>query len=126
VTYEMHAAAYVEAMLDELGYTGARVERKYIVLNGEVLDIDIFCERPLLIGELTISIRDVESAAREVEKLYQRVNAVKTKYGKTPEMIILSVGSTTEDVANYLKETSKNRGFRLVLGREIEEALSPA
>ncbi|MEM3808112.1 MAG: hypothetical protein QW413_05935 [Nitrososphaerota archaeon] len=68
----------------------------------------------------------MESAAREVEKLYQRVNAVKTKYGKTPEMIILSVGSTTEDVANYLKETSKNRGFRLVLGREIEEALSPA
>ncbi|MEM3395695.1 MAG: hypothetical protein QXT12_06780 [Nitrososphaerota archaeon] len=103
VTYEMHAAAYVEAMLDELGYTGARVERKYIVLNGEVLDIDIFCERPLIIGELTISIRDVESAAREVEKLYERVNAVKTKYGKTPEMIILSVRSTTEDVANYLK-----------------------
>ncbi|MEM2932383.1 MAG: hypothetical protein QXI61_06035 [Nitrososphaerota archaeon] len=42
----------------------------------------------------------METAAREVEKLYERVNAVKTKYGKTPEMIILSVGSTTEDVAN--------------------------
>ncbi|MDW7977631.1 MAG: hypothetical protein RMH74_02375 [Candidatus Caldarchaeum sp.] len=124
VTYEIHAAAYIKVLLEELGFPQARVGRGWVAKNGEVLDIDVFSEDPLVVGEVTTSLRDVEEAEREVAKLLDRVVAVEAKYGRKPFLVVLSVGVAPESVAEILREKAERQDIKLILGREIEEALS--
>lgn len=49
------AAAFVEFLLAEMGYD-ARVERKILVHEEEAVEIDLSSERPLLVGEVKLSL----------------------------------------------------------------------
>ncbi|MEM4153791.1 MAG: hypothetical protein QXW52_03110 [Candidatus Caldarchaeum sp.] len=124
VTYEMHANAYVQVLLEELGYPDARVGRGYVLKDGEVLEIDMFCEDPLVVGEVTSRLRDEEEMNREIAKLLERVEAVSSKYGKKPFMVVLSVGVAPETLVEKLRTETEKHDIKLILGREIEEALS--
>jgi len=121
VTYEMHAAAYIELLLDEMGYHGARVERKYILHDGKILEINIFSEKPLIVGEVKTHLGDTAKAEEEIRKLMEKVEAVKRNYGKDPEHIILLVGTAPKEVVDLLKAESEKQKIKLILGREIEE-----
>ncbi|MEM1941060.1 MAG: hypothetical protein QW074_08565 [Candidatus Caldarchaeum sp.] len=124
VTYEMHAAAYIQVLLEELGYPGAKVTRGWALKDGEVLEIDIFCDEPLVVGEVTTRLRDEAEMDREINKLMERVEAVSSKYGKKPFLVILSVGVAPDSLVERLREETEKHGIKLVLGREIEEELS--
>jgi SPX domain protein involved in polyphosphate accumulation len=123
VAFEDHAASFLELMLEEMGYAGARVERKFFVHGGEVVEVNLFCEKPLVVGEATVSVKDAREAEAEVEKLLKRVKIVEEKYGK-PEMMILSVARSTDEAAKMLKDLAERHGVRLILGKEIEEELA--
>ncbi|MEM0441167.1 MAG: hypothetical protein QW463_06130 [Candidatus Caldarchaeum sp.] len=124
VTYEMHANAYIQVLLEELGHPEAKVRRGYALKDGEVLEIDMFCEEPLVVGEVTTTLRDEEEAARELGKLLERVEAVSSKYRRKPFMTVLSVGVAPDRVVEKLRTETQKHGIKLILGREIEEALS--
>lgn len=123
VAFEDHAASFLEIMLEEMGYPEARVERKVLVYDGEIVEVNLFCEKPLVVGEATVSVKGVEEAEVEIEKLLKRVRVVEEKYGK-PEMIILSVARPTVEAARVLKALAEKHGIKLILGKEIEEALT--
>jgi len=123
VAFEDHAASFLELMLEEMGYPGARVEKKFFVHGGEVVEVNLFCEKPLVVGEATVSVKDAREAEAEVEKLLKRVKIVEEKYGK-PEMMILSVARSTDEAAEMLKDLAERHSVRLVLGKEIEEELA--
>jgi hypothetical protein len=116
----MHASAYIQILLEELGYPGARVSRGWVVKDGEVLEIDIFCDDPLVVGEVTTRLRDEMEMDREINKLLERVEAVSSKYGKKPFLVILSVGVVSENLVERLGEETAKHGINLILGREIE------
>ncbi|MEM4407241.1 MAG: hypothetical protein QXI19_00710 [Candidatus Caldarchaeum sp.] len=124
VTYEMHANAYIQVLLEELGYPDARVGRGYVLKDGEVLEIDMFCEDPLVVGEVTSRLRDEGEMNREIAKLLERVEAVSSKYRKKPFMVVLSVGVVPENLVQKLRTETEKHGIKLILGREMEEALS--
>ncbi|MEM1975735.1 MAG: hypothetical protein QW074_06590 [Candidatus Caldarchaeum sp.] len=124
VTYEMHANAYIQVLLEELGYPDVRVGRGYVLKDGEVLEIDMFCEDPLVVGEVTSRLRDEEEMNKEIAKLLERVEAVSSKYGKKPFMVVLSVGVAPETLVEKLRTETEKHDIKLILGREIEEALS--
>ncbi|MEM2238088.1 MAG: hypothetical protein QXR26_05770 [Candidatus Caldarchaeum sp.] len=124
VTYEMHAAAYIQVLLEELGYPSARVSRGWALKDGEVLEIDMFCEEPLVVGEVTTRLKDEKEVESEITKLLDRVEAVSSKYGRKPFLTILSVGIAPENLVDRLREETEKHGIKLMLGREIEEALS--
>jgi predicted nuclease with TOPRIM domain len=123
VAFEDHAASFLELMLEEMGYAGAKVEKKFFVYGGEVVEINLFCEKPLVVGEATVSVKDAREAEVEVEKLLKRAKVVEEKYGK-PEMIILSVARPTEEAVKALKALAEKYAIKLVLGKEIEEFLA--
>jgi hypothetical protein len=123
VAFEDHAASFLELTLEEMGYAGAKVEKKIFVHDGEVVEINLFCEKPLVVGEATVSVKDAREAEAEVEKLLKRVKVVEEKYGK-PEMIILSVARPTEEAVKALKALAEKYAIKLVLGKEIEEFLA--
>ncbi|MEM0455208.1 MAG: hypothetical protein QXM81_05190 [Nitrososphaerota archaeon] len=124
VTFEMHASSFLELLLEEMGYPQARVEKKYLVEDGEVIEIDMFCEEPLVVGEVTTHIATAEAARAEVEKLLRRVRLVERKYGRKVDLIVLTASTVTPEAHEELRRSSKEHGIRLVLGREIEERLT--
>ncbi|MEM4288379.1 MAG: hypothetical protein QXV97_06185 [Candidatus Caldarchaeum sp.] len=124
VTYEMHANAYIQVLLEELGYPDARVGRGYVLKDGEVLEIDMFCEEPLVVGEVTTRLKDEQEAGREISKLLEKAEAVSSKYRKKPSMTVLSVDVAPENVVEKLRTEAEKHGIKLILGREIEEAVS--
>jgi len=123
VAFEDHAASFLQVMLEEMGYPEARVGKKILVHDDEIVEINLFCEKPLIVGEATVSVRSGGEAEGEVEKLLKRVRVVEEKYGK-PEMIILSVARPTEEAVKTLEALAEKHGIRLILGKEIEEALA--
>jgi len=82
ITFEAHAASFLEVLLEELGYPDARVEKKYLVSDGEVVEINMFCERPLVVGEVTTHVATKDGARAEIEKLLKRVRLVEERYGR--------------------------------------------
>jgi hypothetical protein len=50
VTFEDHIASFLEVLLEEMGYPEAKVERKILVRNGEAIEVNMFCEDPLVVG----------------------------------------------------------------------------
>ncbi|MBO3840595.1 MAG: hypothetical protein JTT17_07270 [Candidatus Brockarchaeota archaeon] len=123
VTFEDHTASLLEVMLIEMGYPEARVEKKHLVYEGEVVEINLFCEEPLVIGEATVSIRSVGDAEKEVEKLAKRVRMIEERYGKKPMLTMLSVARVAPDVAEELRRLTEKYGIKLALGKEMEESL---
>jgi predicted nuclease with TOPRIM domain len=123
VTYEMHAAAYLTMMLYEMGYEKAEVVSKSFVEDGEIVEVDLFNEEPLVVGEVTLAVKDVGDAEREVEKVMHRVGLVERVFGRRVFMAILSVANLYPEAADTLKSLTARNGIRLILGREIKEAL---
>jgi uncharacterized coiled-coil DUF342 family protein len=116
VTFEDHAASFLEVMLVEMGYPDARVEKKYLVYGGEVLELNMFCEEPLVVGEATVSVEDAEA---EVEKVLRRARAVEERYGRKPTLTLLCAATCRADAAERLKELCEKHGIKLILGKEI-------
>jgi uncharacterized protein YoxC len=123
VTYEMHAAAYLTMMLYEMGYEKAEVVRKSFVEDGEIVEVDLFNEEPLVVGEVTLAVKDVGDAEREVEKVMRRVGLMERVFGRRVFMAVLSVANLYPEAADTLKSLAARNGIRLILGREIKEEL---
>jgi uncharacterized protein YoxC len=123
VTYEMHAAAYLTMMLYEMGYEKAEVVSKSFVEDGEIVEVDLFNEEPLVVGEVTLAVKDVGDAEREVEKVMRRVGLVERVFGRRVFMAVLSVANLYPEAADTLKSLAARNGIRLILGREIKEEL---
>ena len=122
-TYEMHAAAYLSFMLYEMGYERADVVRRVFVEDGEVVEVDLFNEEPLVVGEVTLAVKNVEEAEHEVGKVLRRVGVVERVFGRRVFMAVLSVANLYPEAVDTLKSLVARHGIRLVLGREIKEAL---
>jgi uncharacterized protein YoxC len=123
VTYAMHAAAYLTMMLYEMGYEKAEVVSKSFVEDGEIVEVDLFNEEPLVVGEVTLAVKDVGDAEREVEKVMRRVGLVERVFGRRVFMAVLSVANLYPEAADTLKSLTSRNGIRLILGREIKEEL---
>jgi predicted nuclease with TOPRIM domain len=124
ITFEAHAASFLEVLLEELGYPDARVEKKYLVSDGEVVEINVFCERPLVVGEVTTHVATKDGARAEIEKLLSRVRLVEERYGRRVMLAILVVSTATPEAHEELRRLATEHGIRLVFGREIEERLA--
>ncbi len=123
VTFEEHSASFLELMLEEMGYSGAIVEKKYMVYDRDVIEINMFCEDPLVVGESTLIIRTAEEAEKEIEKLIKRVRIVEERFGRRPFLIILTVARTTPEASEILTKMAEREGIKLILGSEIQEFL---
>jgi hypothetical protein len=119
----MHAAAYLTMMLYEMGYEKAEVVSKSFVEDGEIVEVDLFNEEPLVVGEVTLAVKDVGDAEREVEKVMRRVGLVERVFGRRVFMAVLSVANLYPEAADTLKSLTARNGIRLILGREIKDAL---
>ena len=121
MSFEDYARAFVELMLSEMGYPEATVSRRIFVCNGKILKINVFCEKPLVVGDTTMTVSSIDDARKEVEKVIERVKFIEKKYGKKPFLTVLAVAHVPEDIAKILKKLTEEHSIKLVLGREIKK-----
>jgi len=96
------AAAFVEFLLAEMGYD-ARVDRKILVHEGEAVEIDLFSDRPLLLGEVTLSLESEKAARDEFEKLMRKAKIIEKLFGK-PEFMFLVVSKASKEAEDPLRK----------------------
>jgi hypothetical protein len=126
VTFEATARAFIDVLLDEMGYPEASVSVKHFAVEGEVVEVDAFCEGPLVVGEITNYIRSIRSrdeAESEVEKLRSRISLVERRHGRRVMLAVMVVATASEEVSSHLREVAGRNGILVVLGREIREEL---
>jgi len=121
VSLENYTVAFVKLLLEDLGYPEEkiRVGRKILVYKGEPVEINVFNEDPLIVGEVTTFIGSVEAAEKEVNKLLFRIRIVEEKYGRSVEMSFLAVENAEKDALERLKQLCEEHGIRLIYGKEI-------
>jgi hypothetical protein len=106
-----------------MGYPEASVSVKHFAVDGEVVEVDAFCEDPLVVGEITDHIKSRDEAESEVEKLRDRVSLVERRYGRRVMLAVLVMATASEEVSSHLREVAGRNGILVVLGREIGEKL---
>jgi len=115
VTLEDYTASFVKLMLEDMGYPDAEVRRKPLLFNGEIYEINIFCEEPLTVGEVTLYIGDLDEARRELEKLQKRIEIAEKVKGKKVTLKILAVANTSKEILDHLKTATKQQNIKLIL-----------
>ena len=122
VTLEHYAAAFLERMLVEGGYPEelkieVDVKIKY---DDKLMELDLFCRDPLLVGEVTTFLGSSDEAEREVEKLLRRSREVEKLLGKGVEYRVLAVANLTSEASKALRKMSERYGILIIVGREME------
>ncbi len=124
MTLEYYTAAFLEEYLSERGYEGARIEvgikLKYM---GKTVELDLFCEDPLLVGEVTTGVASLEDARRELDKLLERVNFVKEMYERDVTIKILAIANVGAEAVDFLREIAEKHGIMVIIGREMKEII---
>ena len=119
VTLEDYTASLVKLMLEDIGYPDAEVKRKPLLFNGEIYEINIFCENPLTVGKVTLYIKDLDEARRELEKLQKRIEIAEKVTGKKTTLKILAIANTPKQILDHLKTATKQQNIKLIYGKEL-------
>ncbi|ABL78938.1 hypothetical protein [Thermofilum pendens] len=121
MTLEFYAAAFLERLLAEKGYPEARVRVGVnLAYKGVLVELDLFCEEPLLVGEVTTYLRSAEDAEREAAKLMERVKVVEEISGRKVELAVLAVANLGREALEVLEKLHREKGVLVVTGRELE------
>jgi lipase chaperone LimK len=112
ISFEEFARHFLEGYLRRTGILPKGVRLKKGFINGE--EINIFCEDPPIVGEVTAYAGSKE----EAEKLLRKVKLFKEKYGVEPKkfLIILSV---SKKVYREIKKISMENGIELIVGKRV-------
>jgi len=115
--FEYYTANVVKALLAERGIIcGIRVNVT-LPVDG-YREVDIFCPDPLVVGEATTSLKTVEEAEREVEKLLSAAEAAEKFTGKKTYLKVLAVENAPTEVVQHLQKRAKELEIYLIVGRE--------
>ncbi|MBS7656043.1 hypothetical protein KEJ50_06060 [Candidatus Bathyarchaeota archaeon] len=122
-TLEDYTSAFIEVFLEEKGYSREEIKvgKGIFIYDGEIVEVDVFNEKPLIVGEVTTYLRDEKEAEKEVEKLLKHIEAAQKKFKRNVEFKFLSVGNAPEKVIEFLKETAKMHGVKLIYGKSLIE-----
>jgi len=108
--------------LREKGYPEEKINittHNKFMIYGKEIEVNIFNEDPLIVGEVTMYIKDEQEAKNEVEKLLKKKEVIETVYKRKVEMLILAVANIEPHVLKFLKEITEKENIKLLTGREI-------
>ena len=114
--FEYYTANVVRALLAERGFSCDVRVNVTLPVDG-FREVDVLCLDPLVVGEATVSLRSVEEAEREIEKLVSNVAAAERFTGRKAYLRVLAVETAPEGVIEYLRRRAGELGIYLIVGR---------
>ena len=117
VSLEEFAKEFLKGLLEARGVPKdkLRLERKILKIDGEEIEINIFNEDPLIIGEVTSIIEDI----KEVDKVIERIRAVEKVYGNKPEYTFLIAPTIWNKVFKEVTRKIEENNIELIYGRVV-------
>ena len=115
--FEYYTANVVKALLLERGFQCDVKVGVTIPVDG-FREVDVLCLDPLVVGEVTVSLRTVEEAEREINKLISNVEAAERFTGRKAYLKILAVESAPASIVEYLRGRARELDIYLITGRE--------
>ncbi|MBO3831882.1 MAG: hypothetical protein FGF51_00640, partial [Candidatus Brockarchaeota archaeon] len=85
----------------------------------EEVEINIFNEDPLVVGEVTTYVESEEKAIDEIGKVVKRINLVQKVFGRKVEYAFLAVGNVSKDALEKLEKEAERNGIKLIFRRMI-------
>jgi len=111
VTFEEFVRGLFTQRFRESGFIPPEKELRAEMIGGE--QIDLFCEEPLIVGEVTAHAESTE----EFYKLMRKVEAAEKAYGRRAERKILIVLTAPRQVAGEIERLCEEHDVELVVGR---------
>jgi len=115
--FEYYTANVVKAVLSERGFPCDVRVGVTLPIDG-FREMDVFCPDPLVVGEVTVSLRTVDEAEREVGKLLSNAEAAERFVGREVYLKVLAVENVPIDVVEHLRRRAKELDIYLITGRE--------
>ena len=94
----------------------AELKSKVFTVCGKTIEVNIFYENPLILGEVTAMIWDPKEFIRMVDKF----KAIETALGRKSRLRVVYIGGIASDVYEKITEIAKREGIELVIGEVIE------
>ena len=115
ISLEEFAREFLKGLLEARGIPRdkLKLERKVIRVDGKEIEVNIFNEDPLVVGEVTSIIEDVE----EVNKVIERVRAVEKVYGRKPSYVFLIAPTIWKRVFRDVIRKVEENEIELIYGR---------
>lgn len=117
--FEYYTARVVKAILRERGINCDIIVNATLPIDG-YREVDIFCPEPLVIGEVTVTLRSTEEANNQLDKLNASVTAAEKFTGRKTYLKVLAVETVPNEVSQYLVNKAREQGIYLIIGREYE------
>ncbi len=84
-----------------------------ITIDGE--EIDIFCDDPLIVGEVTSYADSID----EVSKLVKKVKLVRDRFNKEPKHVLLIITNIKRDVYDDMLREAESNGIEVIIGKRV-------
>ncbi|MGB9760613.1 MAG: hypothetical protein ACP5KW_10005 [Thermoproteota archaeon] len=125
VTYEDYATSLVRIMLEDKGYQREKinVRKTMIVHNNKIVEVDIFNEDPLVVGDVTTYLGTVEQAREEIHKILYDEEVVERKFKRKVEYKVLAVANAPSNVLEELRKLTKESNITFIFGREVVQEI---
>ena len=117
VAFERFLQRFLTKQLRAQGVLPAGKRITMSSVGGE--EVDLFCDEPLLVGEVTAHAETQE----EVDKLLKKVRRVEEVYGKPVQIKMLIALTAERKIARRLRKRCEEEGINLVLGRTVQKGL---
>ncbi|MGC9119277.1 MAG: hypothetical protein ACP5I3_09865 [Thermoproteus sp.] len=115
--FEYFAARVVEGLLRERGVECRMRVNVTLPVDG-FKEVDLFCPQPLVVGEVSVSVRSVEEAEGLLEQLRRSVEAAERFVGSRAYLKVIAVEFAPKDAAEHLRKKAEEEGVYLISGRE--------
>jgi len=119
VTLDHYTAVFLEDILKNMNIQKEKINiRVNVILSykDKLREINIFNRDPLIVGEVTTHLENIEKAKEEVKKLIDDIKFVEEMFNKKIFMAILGVAVAPKEVIDFLKEECEKFKIKLFHG----------
>ncbi len=115
VTLEEFARSFLRGLLEARGVSKEKLklQSKTLRIDGEEVQINIFNEDPLIIGEVT----SLAESPEEAEKVAKRIRVVEKAYGRRPQYAFLIAQTIARRAYKGIMEVAEKEGIEVIYGR---------
>ncbi|MCD6509862.1 MAG: hypothetical protein J7L11_05705 [Thermoprotei archaeon] len=120
MTLDHYTASFLKRYLMDMGYPEPKIEVDVkFRYEGGYLEVNVFCEDPLLVGEVTTYLGTVDEAKSELEKLLERSKIIEGMFKRSVKFKVLAVANVKEGIAQVLRDLAEKNCVLLIVGREV-------
>ncbi len=113
ISLESLVRSMLTKVMQDRGELPRDKELTSITIDSE--EIDIFCDDPLIVGEVTSYADRID----EVHKLVKKVRLVRDRFNREPKCILLIITNIKREVYDDMLREAESNGIEVIIGKRV-------